>query len=874
MWKIASTVLRRHEGSRQLRPWLPTWGCTTWRTPFSWDDNFKTIRFRHPPGLKTDHRLVYGLLRVDSCSEHRRYCRQRKRFPIGILNATPLDVQLENLAKKRIQERSDPTRQRTQSWISQETWSLIDRRAAMARLGVTRNNAEMSRLKRDIRAGLRRDRQERINKVSIEVEALLRDGDSKGAYSRLRGWYRAWTRRPPKPSRVNLNATAESYRQLYARKPIDGQPIPIVASGRFTVQDDIPSSEEIVKALKKLRRGKCPGPSGITAEDLLRWKESEDQSCWLQVVPLVQSCFSSGAFPQRFSHATLVLIPKEKQNEYRGIALLEVIYKLVTSIINARVCGAVDFHPALHGFRAGRGTGTAIIEAKLHMQLIQGGHSPLHQVFLDLSKAYDTLNREQALAIFAAYGLGPNIIRFIEWVWESDQMALKQAGYFGPTVNREAGVPQGDTMSPTLFNIIVDAIVRAWEQECIAQLGPEKARVLACSFYADDGRLAGEDPVSVQTAIDIITDLFLRVGLHMNAAKTKAMTSLGAKAPRRQSSKSYERRLTGEGETYRERVAQRSACPECGKLITRAHLNSHLRYVHHKIGAHGSQILSPSPTRDVPRTYVINIPDPKTPVSCPVALCDFWTPAANGRERMREHFAYRHTADTITIPQELPKVRCHRCQKFVTNAGEQHAKTKSCRLGAIRHSNRVAAEKQRLAQDIRFNVGGVEIEAVDSFRYLGRMLSTDDSDWEAVRHNLAKARTRWGRVANILRREGAAPKVMSRFYLAVVQSSLLYASETWVTTEPMMNALRTFHHRAARYIARMHIRKGVDGNWTCPASKVVLEAAGLEPIETYLARRKETLWQYAAQTNIFQQCKSTSRGPHQRLRWWDSCVPN
>ena len=53
----------------------------------------------------------------------------------------------------------------------------------------------------------------------------------------------------------------------------------------------------------------------------------------------------------------LVLIPKSKAGEFRGIALLKIIYKLISSIINQRL------------FREKRGTGTAIMEAKLLAQL-------------------------------------------------------------------------------------------------------------------------------------------------------------------------------------------------------------------------------------------------------------------------------------------------------------------------------------------------------------------------------------------------------------------------------------------------------------------------------------------------------------------------
>ena len=61
-------------------------------------------------------------------------------------------------------------------------------------------------------------------------------------------------------------------------------------------------------------------------------------------------------------------------------------WKLLTSIIDGRM------KESLHGFRAKRGTGTAIFEAKLFQQLAAIEQVPVFEVFLDLKKAYDTLD--------------------------------------------------------------------------------------------------------------------------------------------------------------------------------------------------------------------------------------------------------------------------------------------------------------------------------------------------------------------------------------------------------------------------------------------------------------------------------------------------
>jgi Reverse transcriptase (RNA-dependent DNA polymerase) len=67
-------------------------------------------------------------------------------------------------------------------------------------------------------------------------------------------------------------------------------------------------------------------------------------------------------------------------------------------------------------------------------------------------------------------------------------------------------VTQGDPLSPIVFNVAVDAVVRHLK----ASFPPGTVWGL---FYADDSWLASYDPTTLQTALDLATDLFQRLGL-------------------------------------------------------------------------------------------------------------------------------------------------------------------------------------------------------------------------------------------------------------------------------------------------------------------------------------------------------------------------
>ena len=65
----------------------------------------------------------------------------------------------------------------------------------------------------------------------------------------------------------------------------------------------------------------------------------------------------------------MVLITKGGR-EYHGIGLAEVVWKVVTVIISFCLTISIDFHDVLHGFWAGRGTGTISLEDKLLHQIM------------------------------------------------------------------------------------------------------------------------------------------------------------------------------------------------------------------------------------------------------------------------------------------------------------------------------------------------------------------------------------------------------------------------------------------------------------------------------------------------------------------------
>ena len=129
---------------------------------------------------------------------------------------------------------------------------------------------------------------------------------------------------------------------------------------------------------------------------------------------------------------------------------------------------------------------------------------------------------------------------------------------------------QGDPLSPTIFNVVVDAVVRHWlqiatqEAERRGERGRE-GRHQTALFYADDGMIASSDPRWLQWAFTQLVRLFDRVGLKTNCKKTVSMTCRPCSTPGNRSEEKYGHTMTGDGTTPRERKRERVTCGDCGK---------------------------------------------------------------------------------------------------------------------------------------------------------------------------------------------------------------------------------------------------------------------------------------------------------------------
>jgi hypothetical protein len=112
------------------------------------------------------------------------------------------------------------------------------------------------------------------------------------------------------------------------------------------------------------------------------------------------------------------------------------------------------------------------------------------------------------------------------------------------------------------------------------------------------------------------------------------------------------------------------------------------------------------------------------------------------------------------------------------------------------------------------------------------------------------------RVGQVLTANNTPSKVSAKFYKAVVQSVLLYGSETWNLTTTALARLEGFHICPAYRMAEKHKpKKGLNHRWVYPRSSDVLQECSMATISHYINVRRVTIFQYMVDRPIYKACR-------------------
>ena len=173
---------------------------------------------------------------------------------------------------------------------------------------------------------------------------------------------------------------------------------------------------EVELAIEKLKRHKSPGIDQIPAELI---KAGGGTIC-CAIYKLIIAIWNKEELPTEWKESIIVPIQKKGDktdcNNYRGISLFTTTYKILSNFLLSRLIPYAEEIIGDHqcGFRRNRSTTDHIFCIRQILEKIWEHNEAVHQLFIDLKKAYDSVRREALYNILIEFGIPKKLVRLIK----------------------------------------------------------------------------------------------------------------------------------------------------------------------------------------------------------------------------------------------------------------------------------------------------------------------------------------------------------------------------------------------------------------------------------------------------------------------------
>ena len=296
------------------------------------------------------------------------------------------------------------------------------------------------------------------------------------------------------------------------------------------VSIDIPT---LANVLKKLKSGKAAGLDGVPSE-AFKWLKGD-------VVKMLGALFEpilNGSMPPlSWKISEVCLIPKVPMKEtspsdFRPITLLNCISKVLEGYVLqvvedfVRRTGLGQVHEMQGGFRAGRSALDQVwlLQRSIEFQRVSGRDTFV--AFLDIRKAYDTVPFSMMMKRLVDAQFPDWFIQFCYRSIQDHHRRLRLPSN-EKCIKIRRGLPQGSVLSPFLFNVFIDSLVRQLESKgCLCERNDDVVNdTLWCGaiLYADDIALSANSLQELQEMIDICSSWALENGMEFSSSKSKWM---------------------------------------------------------------------------------------------------------------------------------------------------------------------------------------------------------------------------------------------------------------------------------------------------------------------------------------------------------------
>ena len=318
-----------------------------------------------------------------------------------------------------------------------------------------------------------------------------------------------------------------------------------------------PTLDEVVGSLKGMKPRKSPGPDQIPSE-LLIHGGAQLHSFLHELICTIWNC---AKVPNSWKDAIIITIYKNKGDRTlcgnsRGVSLLSTAGKTFAKLLLNRLIAHVSENilPETQcGFRGNRSTVDMIFAARQLFEKSREQHQNLFVAFIDLSKAFDSVDRTLLWKVLQQCGCTKQFTKLLESLHTGMTARIKVGEDLSEPFVVSRGVKQGCVLAPVLFNIYVQCIThllsKALDEDLKIGLNyrtdrnlfdvkklKAKTKIQQTKLlelqYADDCALVADSPEVLQTVLTYVSKFYRKMGLNINIGKTEFMQFSPPHVPR------------------------------------------------------------------------------------------------------------------------------------------------------------------------------------------------------------------------------------------------------------------------------------------------------------------------------------------------------
>ena len=408
-------------------------------------------------------------------------------------------------------------RRERKEWISDNTWQIIGERKAAKQGMLTGSEEQRAQASetyreknRDVKKSVRKDKRDYTDSLAREAQTAAEKGDTRTVYKITKQLTGGFTNRTTvvkdKDGNVLmkeeelLKRWAEHYTEILNRP--DPEVEAVIEDMGFNIEMNRGriTQAEIETAIRQTKGNRAPGKDRVSADML----KADPAASARALKDLFNKVWEEEKVPEAWQKGIIVKLPKKGDlsvcGNWRGINLLSVPGKLFCRVLLQRMRQAIErtLREEQAGFRSGRGCTDQIFVLRTIVEQSLEWNSSLYINYIDFEKAFDSIHHPSLWKILQAYGFPQKVINILKDMYADNQCCVRHDSQHSEWFHVKTGVRQGCVISPVLFLVVIDWVMRrATADRPRGLVWGLTARLEDCDF-ADDIALLSHTQKDIQ----------------------------------------------------------------------------------------------------------------------------------------------------------------------------------------------------------------------------------------------------------------------------------------------------------------------------------------------------------------------------------------